>query len=74
MLLIYPVNFVTRLTFIELLRVQFLPLARIKNLFFARSVGEILHVNYVMIVGVRRKERIVVVWWTEEFFPREGRF
>ena len=63
MLLVVPVSFVTHFTFLELLQVPFLPLACLQNPLLAPSVGDVLHVDRVMIAGVRREERIIAVWW-----------
>jgi len=74
MLPVVPVSFVIHFTFLEFLQVPFLPLACLQNPLLALSVGDILHVDRVMIAGVRREERIVAIWWDDWRFPlREER-
>lgn len=63
MLLVLPVSFVFHFTFLESLQVPFLSLARLQSPLLALAAGDVLHVNRVVIAGVRREERITAVWW-----------
>lgn len=60
MLLISPVSFVIHLTFLEFLQVLFLPLTSLRSPLSARSVGDILHVNCVILGRGERCRGLVV--------------
>ena len=65
MLLAALVGLTIHFTSLYFLQFPVLPPTRLKSPFFARFVGDVLHINRAVIARVCRKERIATVWWVD---------
>ena len=63
MLLTALVGLAIHFTFLYFLQIPVLPFTRLVDPFLARFVSDALHVDRVVITGMRREETIVAVWW-----------
>ena len=60
-----PVFVVMHFAFLKFIQTPILLFTRLVNLVLAGSVGDALHINRVMIAGVRREKRIIAVRWVD---------
>jgi len=72
MLLTALVGLAIHFAFLYFLQIPFLPLTRLVGPFLARFVSDALHVDSVVIAGMRREETIVAVWWIDWGFLLSG--
>jgi len=72
MLLAAFVCLAVHFTSIYFLQIPVLPLLRFLDPLLARFVSDALHVNRVVIAGMRREETIVAVWWVNWGFLLSG--